>query len=271
MPVWNSAFRAKLDDSFERFCQSLSFEDHAAALAATLIVPINASKIKYPMLNNPSSIFQGVEMGALKYSSRFVGKGGVGSSKYQSCYGESPFPIMEDFVVSVLGKRRGLVGSIGTWSLDSRRPLPQTISFNMKGNRWCENVNRAHKSNNIIWTVHLVNRICWQSCHDPECRHFRGEPVELPEEVHREIDDFFIDCEIGDLDEADVLERANKFGVGKCGVDDDEFVDPSLDAALGELILSDILPATCDGEGHVPCRSESDDDLLSCLLYLNLQ
>jgi len=259
----------EINDSFERFCKSLSFEDHAAALAETLIVPINATKINYPLLNNPSSIFNGVELGTLKYSSRFVGKGV--SSKYQSRYGKSPFPMMEEFVVNVLGKRRGLVGSIGTWSLDSRKPLPQTIAFNMKGNRWCENVNRAHKSNNIIWNVHLVNRICWQSCHDPECKHFRGEPVELPEEIHREIDDFFIDCEIGDLDEADVLKRADKFGVGKRGVVDDEFADSSLDAALGELNLSDILPATCVGKGRVACRSESDDDLLSCLLYLNLQ
>ena len=267
----NSAIRAKPDDGFDRFCQSLSFEDHAAALASTLIVPINATKIKYPLLKNPSSIFFGVEMNTLKYSSRFVSKGGVGSSKYQSCYGESPFPLMEDFVVNVLGRRRGLGGSIGTWSLDSRKPLPQTIAFNMKDNRWCENVNRAHKSNNIIWNVHLVNRVCWQSCHDPECRNFRGKSVELPEEIHREIDDFFIDCEIGDLDEADVLRRANKFGVG--GDDDDEFADSSLDAALGELNLSDILPATCVGEEdeRVACRSESDDELLSCLLYLKLQ
>ena len=43
-------------DSFEKFVNSMSWEAHAEALAATLVVPANSSKVKYPILTHPAEL-----------------------------------------------------------------------------------------------------------------------------------------------------------------------------------------------------------------------
>jgi hypothetical protein len=130
----------------------------------------------------------------------------------------------------------------------------------MKDNRFCDNIGRAHKSNNIIWNVHLIDRICWQSCHDPECRGFRGEAVDLPEEVCLEIDEYFLDYELSSLNENDIIE-GNESSIERGGAlapgftlpveeghqppppataDDDgeEFDNPALEAAMRQLDIA---------------------------------
>ena len=123
-------------------------------------------------------------------------------------YGKSPFPALDRFIVNTLGKRENLVGNIGTLTLEYSmlQPLPQLICYNMKDNRYCEHIGRAHKSNNIIWNVHLIDRVCWQTCHDPECRgaKFRCKPIDLPEDVNMKIDEFFLEHELSMLNEGHV-------------------------------------------------------------------
>lgn len=137
----------------------------------------------------------------------------------------------------------------------------------MKDNRFCDNIGRAHKSNNVIWNVHLGDRICWQSCHDPECRGYRGEPIDLPEEVNVEIDEYFLEKELSLLIEGEVVEskqdeQAISEGIEACGEstleaamrlleishaaqvsggNEQTFDDESLDNELAKLNLSDLL------------------------------
>lgn len=59
----------------------------------------------------------------------------------------------------------------------------------MKDNRWCENINRSHKGNNIMWNVSLCDGTYWQSCFDPDCQ-FRGIEKDLPLKVKRSLDNF---------------------------------------------------------------------------------
>jgi hypothetical protein len=131
---------------------------------------------------------------------------------------------LENFIVDVLGRRNGLEGSIGTYSLG-------TISYNMTGNSWCENIGRAHKSNNIIWNVHLIDRVFWQCCHDPDCRGFRGEHIDLPEEVDMEIDDYFLDLELASL----CMNGQNGPEKHDETAADKEFDDPVLEEAFRKL------------------------------------
>ncbi|XP_004696520.2 DNA-directed primase/polymerase protein [Echinops telfairi] len=51
--------------------------------------------------------------------------------------------------------------------------------------RWCDNIGRAHKSNNIMILVDLKNEIWYQKCHDPVCKaeNFKSACVPLPPEV----------------------------------------------------------------------------------------
>ena len=178
------------EDDFKNFCNSLNWEDHAVAMSATFIVPVNSSKMHYTTLIDPR-ILLGDDEEQQTISLRTVNGSGVGTtSKFPQAttkYGASPFPKLEHFILNNLGKRKGMIGSIGTWSLGTHQPLPQTISFNMKNNRFCNNIKGAHKRNNTKWNIHLWDWKCWQGCHDPECRGYRGNLITLPDKVNLEM------------------------------------------------------------------------------------
>ena len=102
-------------------------------------------------------------------------------------YGVSPLPRLNHFITNNLGKRDGHDGTIHTWHLDMQEKV---IQYCMKGDRFCENIGRQHKSNNIIWNCDLLSKMYWQSCFDPECKGFRGKCRHLPENIDSEIDAF---------------------------------------------------------------------------------
>lgn len=49
--------------------------------------------------------------------------------------------------------------------------------------RYCENIGRWHKSNNIYWIVDLNKKKMYQKCHDEDCSGFLSTPKNLPEEI----------------------------------------------------------------------------------------
>ena len=214
--------------AYERFCNSHNWEDHAVALENTFVVPAHTTKVHYTILSSLDNLLEDSNQQKLHFVTGVYSA--CGTLRSVCSYGKSPFPCLENFIVNKLGRRKGLEGSIGTFSLGVQQPLPRTISFNMKGNRWCENLGRAHKSNNIIWNVHLIDRVCWQCCHDPECRGFRGEQIDLPDEVNAEIDEYFLDRELSllKIGEQKVLEKQSS---------DHEFDDPALEKALSNLSI----------------------------------
>ena len=83
----------------------------------------------------------------------------------------------------------------------------------MSDNRWCENINRAHKSNNIIWNVDLKCYTFWQSCHDPECRAMKSRGIiqHLPSEVAADVSDYLVDLELADIDVDEFIQSTLKF------------------------------------------------------------
>ncbi|DAZ95128.1 TPA: hypothetical protein N0F65_009759 [Lagenidium giganteum] len=48
--------------------------------------------------------------------------------------------------------------------------LPYMLVYHMARNRWCQNIQRAHKSNNIMFVVDLDQRVWYQKCHDATCK-----------------------------------------------------------------------------------------------------
>ena len=234
---------------FEAFCDSLSWEDHADAMAATLVVPPDACRMNYPILKCDRSCD---DDGWQRL--RGPGPPDGGTSRFPRAanapsYGASPLPVLEGWIVRTLGRRGGLVGSVGTWSLGTggseyfvgpHPPLPRTVRFNMKGNRFCDNVRRAHKSNNITWNVNLVDRVCWQGCHDPECEGYRGEPIDLPEDVNAEIDEFFLEHELSSLNEDDVVVKRDDQQTVQHDDSHGEFDDALLEADMRQIDLSRI-------------------------------
>jgi hypothetical protein len=58
--------------------------------------------------------------------------------------------------------------------------------LNLARNRWCGRIGREHKSNGVFYVVDFRVGACFQKCHDPDCRGFRGEPHALPPDAAAE-------------------------------------------------------------------------------------
>ncbi|NWV12526.1 PRIPO protein, partial [Ptilonorhynchus violaceus] len=93
-------------------------------------------------------------------------------------YQGSPYPEIDNFVRSLVNKD-GLQGGIRQWSYFS---LKELLIYDISGYRWCENIGRAHKSNNIMILIDLKNEVWYQKCHDPVCReqNFKSQSFPLP-------------------------------------------------------------------------------------------
>ncbi|XP_054460505.1 DNA-directed primase/polymerase protein [Anoplopoma fimbria] len=91
----------------------------------------------------------------------------------------SPHQEVDNFVLTVI-KKDGVHGSIRRWNYFASEQL---LVYDIAKYRWCENVERFHKSNNIMIVVDLKEEVWYQKCHDPECRSFRSSSYPLPQEI----------------------------------------------------------------------------------------
>ncbi|XP_076651277.1 DNA-directed primase/polymerase protein [Halictus rubicundus] len=63
------------------------------------------------------------------------------------------------------------------------------LIYETTGYRYCENIGRCHKSNNVFLIIDLRNKTMYQKCHDKDCSGFVSVPTKLPEEISFQIDD----------------------------------------------------------------------------------
>jgi len=90
------------------------------------------------------------------------------ASKIASLASEkSPYPKIDSFILQELKQRPGKLGYFRNWIL---LPELNLLVYNIAGNRFCENLQREHKSNHIMLLVDLHQGVYFQKCHDPECR-----------------------------------------------------------------------------------------------------
>ncbi|NXP53699.1 PRIPO protein, partial [Heliornis fulica] len=91
---------------------------------------------------------------------------------------DSPYPEIDHFVRSLINKD-GVQGRIRQWNYFF---LEELLVYDISGYRWCENIGRAHRSNNIMLLVDLKKEVWYQKCHDPVCRgrNFRSQSFPLP-------------------------------------------------------------------------------------------
>uniref|UniRef100_K3WHZ0 DNA-directed primase/polymerase protein n=1 Tax=Globisporangium ultimum (strain ATCC 200006 / CBS 805.95 / DAOM BR144) TaxID=431595 RepID=K3WHZ0_GLOUD len=66
-----------------------------------------------------------------------------------------------------------------------KKKHPWMVIYQMARNRWCWNVRRAHKSNNVMFVVDLDQRVVYQKCHDQQCKaiDYRSPPQPLPPDL----------------------------------------------------------------------------------------
>ena len=102
----------------------------------------------------------------------------IGATTFRS--GECPLaPALVYFVLSAWTAKTGVTASARAWSAEpERRRLTLALA---PSNRWCEHVQRQHRSNGTLLRVDLERAIFAQFCYDPDCRAagFRGSS-ELP-------------------------------------------------------------------------------------------
>ena len=98
-----------------------------------------------------------------------------------------PFPEVEAFLLEVCRcKAPDSQPRIRSWALfadaDDRRDV---LVVNINGHRFCENVNREHKSNGVYYIIDYRLDAFYQRCYDPDCSGFRGAVMPLPKGLQR--------------------------------------------------------------------------------------
>ena len=64
-----------------------------------------------------------------------------------------------------------------------------SILYEIQGYRYCDNIKRQHKSNNITFIIDLSCLAYYQKCYDPDCYNYRSDKKPLPEEIKFLFDD----------------------------------------------------------------------------------
>lgn len=165
----------------------------------------------------------------------------------------SPYKELDDFVLKLV-KRDGVEGNIRRWTYFVSEQL---LVYDVGKFRWCANVGRFHKSNNIMIIVDLKEEVWYQRCHDPECRrqNYRSSSYALPQEAcmsymlkEDEDDQQFLMDELGNIElgpgcvasgvggETDrSASRPQTENAQECWDDDDDDDDASYLEALDEV------------------------------------
>ena len=224
------------------FRSSIDWSVHAQALVLTLVVPVNSTRVPPVVLHeteeakafDPQHQQQQHQQLHLQHSTQdgsaptTMNRVVMGNNRV----GPSPYPFLDRYVNGTLGSRGGVCGSVRAWNIAYETPTTDcdepkfynnnnknnnnsgaavSITYQLCRNRWCENIGRPHKSNNIMWTIDFRTLQCTQSCHDPDCRAsgFRGKPIPLPNDTADELEDALFEARLASIDE-DALLRTRK-------------------------------------------------------------
>ena len=156
----------KSDDEEETFKKSL-----ASAMSLTTEVKV----ISFEGVTHTSvlrgNVFQGYRTGShlARPASEFNGNS-IG-----------PCPRTAEFVCKDFNRWSGHGGAaVRSWTAF---PEYGVLVLNLFGNRFCENIERSHRSNNVMFVVDFREGAYYQRCYDPDCRGTRGPWHELNEDV----------------------------------------------------------------------------------------
>ncbi|XP_048476435.1 DNA-directed primase/polymerase protein isoform X2 [Rhincodon typus] len=136
----------------------------------------------------------------------------------------SPYPEIDSFITHQVNKG-GIQGALRRWNYFSSEEL---IVYDISKNHWCDNIGRAHKSNNIMIVVDLKKGIWYQKCYDPVCRaqKFRSESHPLPQECCM---DFLIDMKLNQVSHP---KKATRVGQKLWSMQHNKYTEDAISLAL---------------------------------------
>ncbi|CAK6442561.1 unnamed protein product [Pipistrellus nathusii] len=172
----------------------------------------------------------------------------------------SPYPEIDQFVLSLVNKN-GIKGGIRRWNYFFPEEL---LVYDICKYRWCGNIGRAHKSNNIMILVDLKNEVWYQKCHDPVCKaeNFKSDRFPLPAEICllsllKEEEEFTTHKTMDDGTQAPHVPSSSASS-GVCSdpdwdsdLDDTYFLEATEDAELAEA-AENSLPSYNGGVDEIP-------------------
>lgn len=106
-------------------------------------------------------------------------------SKCQSSYASSPFPRIDRFISDLVFP--------GKIFRNHYFPSVNRLVYSIVKNRYCGNVKRQHKNNNVKYVVDLNEMYWYQKCYDPDCHQYRSNGTKLPDEICFEYSNRIID------------------------------------------------------------------------------
>ncbi|KAL0130210.1 hypothetical protein PUN28_002060 [Cardiocondyla obscurior] len=92
----------------------------------------------------------------------------------------SPYPEIDKYIGSLINP--------GKIRIAKYSDKIKTLRYEVYGNRYCENIGRCHKSNNVYWIVDLNIKKIYQKCYDEDCSGFSSTPKNLPDEILFKLD-----------------------------------------------------------------------------------
>ncbi|XP_060552472.1 DNA-directed primase/polymerase protein-like [Ruditapes philippinarum] len=106
------------------------------------------------------------------------------SSKEAECidgYSKSPYPEVDEFIQNIITQDSGK-GVIRHWTYFHQGEL---LVYEIAKYRYCHNIGRHHRSNNIMLIVDLHAGVWYQKCHDPDChtQNYKSPEWPLPKNV----------------------------------------------------------------------------------------
>jgi len=89
----------------------------------------------------------------------------------------SPFLEIDNFVRKIISDLPGTTGYLknAMYFSDTNR-----IIYYVSKNRFCQNIGREHKSNNIMFVAEIDTGLCYQKCFDIDCKDFRSLALQIP-------------------------------------------------------------------------------------------
>ncbi|VVC44351.1 Hypothetical protein CINCED_3A021562 [Cinara cedri] len=97
------------------------------------------------------------------------------SDECQSSYASSPFPRIDKYISNLVFP--------GKIFRNHYFPSVNKIVYSIVKNRYCGNVKRQHKNNNVKYIVDLNEMYWYQKCYDPDCEQYRSNGTKLPDEI----------------------------------------------------------------------------------------
>uniref|UniRef100_A0A8C7SQJ0 DNA-directed primase/polymerase protein n=1 Tax=Oncorhynchus mykiss TaxID=8022 RepID=A0A8C7SQJ0_ONCMY len=136
----------------------------------------------------------------------------------------------------------------------------QLLVYDILKYRWCQNVHRCHKSNNIMILVDLKQEVWYQKCHDPACKSFRSSSYPLPQDIcvsylitMDEEDQAYLMDDVGNIELSQTLPVEKYLGGSAATLPQEEDRDPWGDDQAYLEALEDVERSTGDlAEDDVP-------------------